>query len=312
MLEIKLENGPDGEKMNTDIIYNMDCINGIHQMVDEGSIDLVIADPPYFKVIGEKWDYSWRTEEEYLAWSEKWIAEASRALRMGGSFYLFGYFRMLSRLLPVLEKHGFELRQQIVLNKGIQAVSGRATKNYRMFPNVTESILFLWKDSKPFVKDFLKRRQTELGYSAKQINEMLGVKSNGGGMWSIYTGNNVCKQLPTEQLWDKLQKILDFDIPYAKICQTFHVQMGLTDVWDDVDFYEEKDRIHPTQKPQKLLARLILASSDEHDIVLDPFMGGGSTALACMNNNRSFIGFETEQEYFEKSLERLRGQATLF
>ena len=42
--------------------------------------------------------------------------------------------------------------------------------------------------------------------------------------------------------------------------------MGLTDVWDDVNFYEEKDRIHPTQKPQKLLARLILASSDEDDI----------------------------------------------
>lgn len=42
----------------------------------------------------------------------KWIAEAARVLRMGGSFYLFGYFRMLSRLLPILEKYGFELRQQ--------------------------------------------------------------------------------------------------------------------------------------------------------------------------------------------------------
>ena len=44
--------------------------------------------------------------------------------------------------------------------------------------------------------------------TAKEINEMLGVKSNGGGMWSIYTGKNVCKQLPTEELWGKLQKIL--------------------------------------------------------------------------------------------------------
>ena len=103
-------------------------------------------------VIGEKWDYLWRTEEDYLEWSEKWIAEAARVLRMGGSFYLFGYFRMLSRLLPILEKYGFELRQQIILNKGMQAVSGRATKNYRMFPNVTESILFLCKDPKPFAK----------------------------------------------------------------------------------------------------------------------------------------------------------------
>ena len=167
--------------MDTNIIYNIDCVAGMNQMIDEASIDLIIADPPYFKVIGEKWDYLWRTEEDYLEWSEKWIAEAARVLRMGGSFYLFGYFRMLSRLLPILEKYGFELRQQIVLNKGMQAVSGRATKNYRMFPNVTESILFLCKDPKPFAKSFLKQRQKELGYSAKQINEMLGVKSNGGG-----------------------------------------------------------------------------------------------------------------------------------
>lgn len=53
------------------------------------------------------------------------------------------------------------------------------------------------------------------------------------------------------------------------------------------------------------IARLILASSDEDDIVLDPFMGGGSTALACINNKRNYIGFEIEQEYYEKSLERL-------
>lgn len=91
--------------MDTNIIYNIDCVAGMNQMIDEESIDLIIADPPYFKVIGEKWDYLWRTEEDYLEWSEKWIAEAARVLRMGGSFYLFGYFRMLSRLLPILEKY---------------------------------------------------------------------------------------------------------------------------------------------------------------------------------------------------------------
>lgn len=292
--------------METNVIYNLDCITGMSEKVDLESVDLIIADPPYFKVVGEEWDYLWRTEEEYLEWSKKWIYEASKVLRKGGSFFLFGYFRMLSRLLPVLEEYGFELRQQIVINKGMQAVSGRATKNYRMFPNVTESILFLCKDPKPFAKSFLKQRQNELGYSSKEINEMLGVKSNGGGMWSIYTGENICKQLPTEELWGKLQSILQFNVPYNKISQTYNPQMGLTDVWDDVNFYEERDRIHPTQKPQKLLARLLLASSNENDIVLDPFMGGGSTALACINNNRQYIGFEIDQTYYTKSLERLK------
>ena len=294
--------------METNIIYNLDCVSGMHEKVEEEAVDLIIADPPYFKVVGERWDYLWRTEEDYLEWARRWIAEASRVLRKGGSFYLFGYFRMLSRLLPILEENGFELRQQIIINKGIQAVSGRATKNYKMFPNVTESILLLCKDAKPFAKNYLKQRQRELGFSAKEINEKLGVKSNGGGMWSIYTGKNVCKQLPTEEVWKKLQEILDFDIPYKRISQTYNPQMGLTDVWDDVNFYCEKDRIHPTQKPQKLLARLLLASSNEGDIVLDPFMGGGSTALACINHKRQYIGFEIDPHYYQKSLERLTCQ----
>ena len=286
-------------------LFNDDCISGIRNSVDSDSVDLVIADPPYFKVIGEKWDYLWRTEEDYLEWSKTWIKEAVSCLRKGGSFYLFGYFRMLSRMLPLLEESGLELRQQIIINKGIQAVSGRATRNYKMFPNVTESILFLYKDSKPFVKEFLKQRQKELGLSAKEINERLGVKSNGGGMWSIYTGRNICKQLPTEQLWYKLQEILEFELPYSKLSQTYHAQLGLTDVWDDINFYSE-ERYHPTQKPQKLLDRLILASSNEGDTVLDPFFGSGSTAISSLINRRKFIGFEIDKNYFNIAQARIK------
>ena len=291
--------------VNMNSVYNMDCIIGLRNIENE-TTDLVVADPPYFKVISAKWDYKWRTEEDYLDWSKIWISEASRVLRKGGSFYLFGYFRMLSRLLPILEKAGLELRQQIILNKGMQAVSGRATKNYKMFPNVTESILFLYKDSKPYVKDFLKNRQKELGLTAKYMNEALGVKSNGGGMWSIYTGKNVCKQLPTEDLWEKLQKILDFDMPYSEIKQTFNPQMGITDVWDDIKFYGEKDRFHPAQKPLDLIKRLVLTSSDEGDLVVDPFMGSGTTALACKLSGRNYIGFEIDEEYYGKAIERIK------
>ncbi len=292
--------------MDTNIIYNKDAITGTRELIPDETVDLIIADPPYFKVIGEKWDYKWRVEDDYLDWSKQWISEASRSLRKGGSFYLFGYFRMLSRLLPVLENCGLELRQQIILNKGMQAVSGRATKKYKMFPNVTESILFLTKDPKPFIRGFLKSRQQELGLSSKEINERLGVKSNGGGMWSIYTGKNICEQIPTEELWLKLQSILSFSLPYSAIKQTFNAQMGVTDVWDDINFYEErKSRFHPTQKPLKLIDRLILASSDEDDLVFDPFMGSGTTAVSCLSLNRKFIGFEIDKEYYQKSLERI-------
>ena len=280
-----------------------DCLAELPKIEDK-SINLVIADPPYWKVIGEKWDYQWRTEEDYVHWSLKWIEEVSRVLRYGGTFYLFGYFRTLALLVPHLEKYGLELRQQILVDKGMRAVSGRATKNYKLFPNTTESILFIIKDNKKFIKPFLQERQYSLGLTSKEINEALGVKSNGGGMWSIYTGKNVCEQFPTEELWNKLQRILDFDLPYEKMAQTYNPQMGLTDIWRDIDFYKEK-RVHSAQKPLKLIKRLISASSNEGDIVLDPFGGSGSTALSALHLNRDYILIEQDEDYYNAIHERI-------
>lgn len=281
-----------------------DCLEVMRTIRSE-SVDLVVADPPYWKVVGEKWDYQWRTENDYIEWCKLWFKEVSRILRYGGTFFCFGYFRTLALLTPFLEDMGLELRQQIIIDKGMRAVSGRATKNYKIFPNVTESILFIIKDNKKFIKPFLKNRQKELGLSAKEINEALGVKSNGGGMWSIYTGKNVCEQFPTKELWSKLASILKFDLPYEKIAQTFNPQLGFTDVWTDIDFYEEK-RYHPTQKPLKLIKRLITASSKEGDLVLDPFAGCGSTQLSAKMLNRKFIGIEINKDYYQTSLVRLQ------
>lgn len=284
-------------------IINGDAIEELKKLPDE-SVDLIIADPPYWKVINEKWDYQWRKEHEYIAWSQRWFDESYRVLRKGGSFYLFGYFRMLALLLQPLQMTGFELRQQIIIDKGMRSVGGRATKNYKMFPNVTESVLFLIKDSKPFIKQFLKERQKALGYNSREINEKLGVKSNGGGMWSIYTGENVCEQVPTRELWEKLQQVLEFDLPYEAVSMVFNAQMGLTDVWTDIDFYKE-ERYHPTQKPLNLIQRLILASSDEGMLVLDPFVGSGSTAVAAKSLKRKYLGIELDPKYTEVTRDRL-------
>lgn len=297
-------------QMKTNVCILGDCISEMRSMPDN-SIDLVIADPPYWKVVGQKWDYMWRTEKDYVKWSVSWIKEVSRVLRFGGTFYCFGYFRTLALLVPYLDDLGLELRQQIIIDKGMRSVSGRATRKYKVFPNTTESILFIIKDNKKFVKGFLKDRQRELGLSAKQINEFLGVKSNGGGMWSIYTGNNVCEQFPTEELWNKLADLLQFDCPYAKVAQTFNPQMGITDVWRDIDFYKEK-RYHPTQKPLKLITRLILASSNEGDTVLDPFAGCGSTQLSCIATGRKYIGMEINEEYHNTAIERIKEQTSYF
>lgn len=280
-----------------------DCIEEMKKLKDN-SVDLIIADPPYWKVVNEKWDYKWKTEQDYIEWSIQWMTEASRVLRLGGSFYLFGYFRTLALLVPHFDDMGLELRQQIILDKGMKSVSGRATKKYRMFPNVTESCLFIIKDNKQFVKPFLKSHQAKLGLTSKEINEGLGVKSNGGGMWSIYTGKNICEQFPTKELWEKLSNVLKFDLPYESVAQTYHPIMGITDVWRDIDFYAE-DRVHPTQKPIPLIKRLIEASSNEGDLVMDPFAGSGSTAVSSILMGRQFITFELDDGYSKLAQERI-------
>ena len=76
--------------MELNKIYNQDCVEGMQLLIPDESVDLIIADPPYFKVVNEKWDYLWRTESDYLEWSKKWIFEASRSLRKGGSFWSQG------------------------------------------------------------------------------------------------------------------------------------------------------------------------------------------------------------------------------
>lgn len=67
-----------------------------------------------------------------------------------------------------------------------------------------------------------------------------------------------------------------------------------------------RKKLHPTEKPINLLEFYISNSSEENDIVFDPFMGSGSTALACLNTNRNYIGFELDEEYYNVANERIK------
>ena len=68
---------------------------------------------------------------------------------------------------------------------------------------------------------------------------------------------------------------------------------------------ESEGKFHPTQKPVALMEWLIRTYTDEGDIVLDPCMGSGTTAIACLNTNRRFIGFEKDNVYFERARNRI-------
>ena len=70
----------------------------------------------------------------------------------------------------------------------------------------------------------------------------------------------------------------------------------------------EADRFHPTQKPVDLIRYLVRTYTNEGDTVLDNCMGSGTTAIACIKENRNYIGFEMNKEYYDKSLKRIEAE----
>ena len=78
------------------------------------------------------------------------------------------------------------------------------------------------------------------------------------------------------------------------------------DVWHirPINF-TSKNKLHNAQKPIELVDKIITNSSNEGDIVLDTFMGSGTTAISCIRNNRNFIGFEIDEGYYKTCIERV-------
>jgi adenine-specific DNA-methyltransferase len=281
-----------------------DC-NDFMKKLEPRSIDTVILDPPYFNVVNEKWDTQWKDLEEYLAWFKPIIQEISRISKHSCSLWLFGYAYQLSYLIPIVEAQGFSYRQHITIDKGLRSVAGRTSNKLKMFPTATEYVVYFHKESRGLIREYLQRKQAETKKSSKDINLHLGKAINGGGTWSTIAGvkqKNI--QYPTREDWDKLSDLFgDMTMNYDDMVFKFNPIQGLTDVWTDINFYDTKyPKKHPTQKPFKLIERLLLCSTDEGDVVLDPFMGSCMTGLVCKKHGRHFIGCEKEETYAENNL----------
>lgn len=81
----------------------------------------------------------------------------------------------------------------------------------------------------------------------------------------------------------------------------------LYDWFSDIQLVKNvsKEKFHPCPIPIELIERIIKLTTKEGDVVLDPFMGSGTTALACLNTNRMFVGFEIDKKYFDIANERI-------
>lgn len=104
------------------------------------------------------------------------------------------------------------------------------------------------------------------------------------------------------------------DIKYARHKFNYDLMKELNggkqakDVWESslTKPSEKKYGKHPTQKPMKILEKIILASTDEGDLILDPFNGSGTTGIVANNLNRKYIGIDTEKKYLDLTIRRLK------
>ena len=94
---------------------------------------------------------------------------------------------------------------------------------------------------------------------------------------------------------------------YENLRYTFNlneVQENISCVWESRS--GNSGKLHSCQKPLDILEKIIKTSSNEGNVVLDCFMGSGSTGVAALNTNRRFIGIEIEEKYFNTAVERLK------
>ena len=282
---------------------NMDILDYLKTIPDR-SMDLIVLDPPYYKVTKNKWDRQWKTIDEYNEWCNTWIVELERVSKLSATVWLFGYIRNIPSLYCSLGHNNFTFRQQIVVEKGMRAVAGRTKMDQKLYPTTTESIFHFHYESRPHIGELLEAQRQQSGLKNREINRHLGLSTTGGGAYSAYVNKNPEKMVyPKPEHWERLSQI--FDLPrYNELVYTFDLQPGLRDVWRDIDFYAE-DRIHPTQKPLKLIERLITTSTQRGMNVLDPFSGSGTTAVACKNLDRNFYGCDIDSRYYADSIERI-------
>lgn len=230
---------------NLNIVFNEDCVSGMINRIEDNSIDLILADPPYQiskpSQLGTLKDRkNARTGTYFGEWDDnfdnnKWIEQASRVLKNGGSLLTFNDVKKVSLIIDIATKNGLVYKDSLIWKKTNPMPRNRD----RRYVQDIEILIWFVKPSKP--------------WTFNRVNE-----------------------------------------PYESCVKVYPVESG--------GGYK---RIHPTQKPLKLILDLVNIHSNEGDVVLDPFMGSGTTAIACISSNRKYIGFELNEEYYKKMSKRI-------
>jgi len=240
--------------LEIDQVHCMD-VRDFLKVVAEGTVDLIIADPPYFSVLSEAWDNQWPNSGAYLDWMLDWTHLCVSAMKPGASLYVFG---------GIGPKNGFVFWDYV--QRASKFLSFASYINWRRFrgkgygglhnnwPDSREDIAFFVKGQRP--RTFNKQRMREAGLSSTSKRRF------------AQTGVG----LACTNIW--------IDIPEAQL-----------------DGGMNRTLSNPAEKPVRLMERIVNASSDPGDLVIDPFVGTGSSAVAAIKLKRTFLGCDLNKEY---------------
>lgn len=248
-------------------LFEGDSISWLKSLESE-SVDLIFADPPY-NIKKADWD-KFESQEKYIAWSMEWISEAHRVLKKEGTLYICGFSEILADIKHPSMKYFKGCRWLVWHYKNKANLGNDWGRSH-------ESILHLRKNKKQnFNVDDVRIPYS--GHTLKYPSHPQAVTSqygNGGKRKEVWT-------------------------PHPKGAKPRDV----LEVPTTCNGMGEKTK-HPTQKPEELVRKFILASSREGDLIIDPFSGSGTTATVAEQLNRRWMCCELESEYNDWAIGRI-------
>jgi site-specific DNA-methyltransferase (adenine-specific) len=233
------------------------------------SVDLVFADPPY-NIKKAEWD-SFESQEAYVRWSLQWIEQVARVLKPTGTLYICGFSEILADLrLPASR-----------FFKGCKWL----VWHYKNKANLGSD----WGRSHESILHF--RKSKEFTFNTDNVR--------------IPYGEHTLKypehpQAETSQYGKGTKSTAKTWLPHPRGAKPRDV----LEIPTTCNGMHEKTP-HPTQKPEELLRKLVLASSNPGDLVIDPFLGSGTTAVVAEQLKRRWMGCDISLEYCQWAARRI-------
>lgn len=290
--------------------------------IADESVDLIVADPPYYKTAGEWWDYQWRSPDDYLEWLGAIADGWERILKKTGSVYCFASPQMAARV-EVMLRDRFDILNHIVWSKpeGTGALK-YGSENLRRYVQKSERIIFCEKktgfdpDGFPYeaLYAYMEGERVRSGARKRDINKLLGFRESGGMAGRKYfSRSEFCLPKPEHYramraaypgFWEKPHEdlVAEFQATRRTFEETaekrpFYINRDVahSDVWE-FPKVKPSERIHPCEKPAEMMRHIVRASSRPGDLVLDCFAGSGVTSATAKSEGRRWLGIEIDPE----------------